>query len=553
MTVLEQIPVIDIFAGPGGLGEGFSAFHNTGIYPFKIALSVEKEATAHETLRLRSFFRQFPQNMAPELYYDVLRREISLNELPGRLKAESDELFIKWQAAEVEAMQAELGNEDTQTEVNRRIANALGEKGKHWVLIGGPPCQAYSIVGRVRNKGKLISLPGGNDYKEYKIEEDLRSTLYLQYLRIIAEHRPSIFVMENVKGILSATLQNERIFDRILADLVSPLTSLSMDGEPLRYRIVPIVDSPKRGFDGNRNPTDFVVPCEKYGVPQQRHRVILIGIREDLGDFDVPYLSPSAAPTVHQTIGALPRLRSGLSRKRQGDRYVPLQDSAELWLKTIRDWTDRDGDERRWLRRLAGEASPDVYKSIMATVKSLSVPVAGRGGEFVQLKESPTTASSLKHWLVDERLKGVCNHQSRVHMDSDLARYLFAACHAQEFKNSPKLSQFPADLQPNHANAKNEDLIFDDRFRVQLAGSVATTVTSHLSKDGHYFIHYDPSQCRSMTVREVARLQTFPDNYFFCGPRTAQYVQVGNAVPPWVARQIAECVWQALIKSGKVG
>lgn len=89
-------------------------------------------------------------------------------------------------------------------------------------------------------------------------------------------------------------------------------------------------------------------------------------------------------------------------------------------------------------------------------------------------------------------------------MDSDLARYLFATCHAHVLKESPKLNQFPADLQPNHKNATDKDLIFDDRFRVQLAGSVATTVTSHLSKDGHYFIHYDPSQCRSMTVREVA-------------------------------------------------
>ena len=539
MTKQAPIPVIDIFAGPGGLGEGFSAFSERGFHPFKIALSVEKDAAAHNTLRLRSFFRQFARGKAPDLYYDVLRRKVPLEELPERLKATSDDLSVKWHAANVEAMQAELGAVNHRREISRRIENAIGGKDRQWVLIGGPPCQAYSIVGRVRNRGN----------KKYKIEEDGRSMLYREYLHIIAEHRPSIFVMENVKGMLSATVENQRVFDKILSDLRSPPSATARNGQPLRYRVVPIVKQDRPHGDTMLRPTDFVVTCEKYGVPQQRHRVILVGIREDLADVDVPPLSPSEPPTVQQTIGLLPRLRSGLSRKRYGDRYIPLQDSDELWLATIRDWTIRGGDERRWLKKLAEESTSRVYETVVANVENLRVPCTGRGGEFVPLEKSPLTALSLRDWLVDERLKGVCNHESRVHLDSDLARYLFAACYARVFGESPKLDRFPADLKPNHANAKDIELIFADRFRVQVAGSTATTVTSHLSKDGHYFIHYDPSQCRSMTVREVARLQTFPDNYLFCGSRTAQYVQVGNAVPPWIARQIASSVWYTLMKS----
>jgi DNA (cytosine-5)-methyltransferase 1 len=129
-------------------------------------------------------------------------------------------------------------------------------------------------------------------------------------------------------------------------------------------------------------------------------------------------------------------------------------------------------------------------------------------------------------------------------MESDLARYAFATAFSEVTGRSPNASDFPPQLAPAHANWTTGK--FADRFRVQCWGGPATTITSHISKDGHYFIHPDTLQCRSLTVREAARLQTFPDNYFFEGNRTQQFVQVGNAVPPLLACKIAAAVHRIL-------
>jgi DNA (cytosine-5)-methyltransferase 1 len=129
-------------------------------------------------------------------------------------------------------------------------------------------------------------------------------------------------------------------------------------------------------------------------------------------------------------------------------------------------------------------------------------------------------------------------------MESDLGRYMFCAAFAAARKRSPSSEDFPWQLAPEHHSWGTG--AFADRFRVQVRAKPSSTVTSHLSKDGHAFIHWDPRQCRSLTVREAARLQSFPDDYLFVGNRTQQYVQVGNAVPPLVARQIANVVWSVL-------
>jgi DNA (cytosine-5)-methyltransferase 1 len=148
---------------------------------------------------------------------------------------------------------------------------------------------------------------------------------------------------------------------------------------------------------------------------------------------------------------------------------------------------------------------------------------------------------NLANWFFDDKLgEFVTNHESRGHIRADLHRYLFSASFAQVHGVAPKADQFPKALWPKHKSFETGR--FADRFRVQLARKPGATVTCHISKDGHYYIHYDPTQCRSLTVREAARIQTFPDNYFFAGNRTQQYVQVGNAVPPFLASQLASTV-----------
>jgi len=208
-----MVRVVDIFAGPGGLAEGFSAFRTCGgLLPFGVVLSIEKDCFAHRTLTLRSFFREFEPGHAPREYYECLRRtDEGEDERVSRL-------FDAWpreaQSAKRKALHAELG-EDDQSMIRQRIGSALNGCGES-VLLGGPPCQAYSVMGRSRNSGN----------PRYRPSEDKRQRLYVEYLQVLADHHPAIFIMENVKGLLSATLENQRIFERLLEDLRSPCDAI---------------------------------------------------------------------------------------------------------------------------------------------------------------------------------------------------------------------------------------------------------------------------------------------------------------------------------------
>ncbi|MDQ1559121.1 MAG: (cytosine-5)-methyltransferase 1 [Pyrinomonadaceae bacterium] len=531
-----SIPVIDLFAGPGGLGEGFSSCRDSsGVSQFHICLSIEKDEVAHQTLLLRAFFRQFPFNSVPPSYYQYLKKEIDIKSLFRQHREEA-------RMARREAWLATLGEEKPNA-VKRRIKLALSKQSKKaWVLIGGPPCQAYSIAGRAR-KTEIRK----NNLEEY--EKDERHYLYREYLRIIADHQPPVFIMENVKGILSSTISGKKIFHQILEDLRQPRAAINSYNKELyrrkkkrpAYNIFPLVKKQDylAGFEPY-DPSDYIIAAERFGVPQARHRVILLGIRADLM-VKPKHLEPKPFVTVKEVISNLPKLRSAVSKE---------ADSESSWITTLQEAIGSD-----WLERSIKTKDKRLWSEVVSTVKHISTQSLNTGFEYVEgelcLECYP---GSLRDWYHDNLLDGVCNHSARSHMKSDLHRYLFASCYAKITGRSPELRDFPENLLPDHENVKDalKGSFFSDRFRVQLPNKPALTVTSHISKDGHYYIHPDPTQCRSMTVREAARLQTFPDNYFFEGPRTAQYHQVGNAVPPLLARQIAAVVYDIFQQSDLV-
>ena len=507
----EVYHVIDLFAGPGGLAEGFCASRDdNGKRRFRIALSVEKEVSAHRTLQLRAFLRQFATGF-PDEYYNWINK--------GGDQPNWGDLYPEqWLAAMNEAQCLELGTDKARDSLDQRLSELRKLAGDRTIVIGGPPCQAYSLAGRSRNKGK----------DDYKPEEDDRHFLYQEYIRILDEVNPAAFVMENVKGLVSSSVNGQRVADRILADLRSA-------GSRGGYLLLPV--TLQRSLLGDEiEPVmrDFIVRAEDHGVPQARHRIIILGIRKDLATADPSgelVLSEYPEADVKHVLRGMPRLRSGISR------------SPDTW----DDWSTIVADALERTAKVSSASDPILAK------KSRN-----RLGAFLNknrvLERADTGPSSLPDscpgdlsaWLGDPLIDRLPNHDARSHMESDLFRYAYASVFALAHGRSPKAADFPDELAPDHQNWTSGS--FSDRFRVQLWSRPSTTVTSHISKDGHYFIHPDPLQCRSLTVREAARLQTFPDNYIFLGNRTQQYVQVGNAVPPFLARNIADSVWNVLEK-----
>lgn len=545
----KPIHMVDLFAGPGGLGEGFSSIRqHDGSRQFKTLVSVEKDPAAHRTLTLRAFYRLLQDSgIGMSAYYDYLQG----GQHPSLAMPQL------WERAQAEALCLELGSKDGNMALEDRLREELADC-NDWVLIGGPPCQAYSVVGRVRNRGK----------KNYRPEEDDRHFLYREYLDVIAKFRPAVFVMENVKGLLTSRVGKERIFGQILEDLSDPTTATGHEGtrgsvsRADGYTIFSLknaqVHFPRtKGLFGTPDPLEegeynsFVVKSEDHGIPQARHRVILVGVRNDLfanvgplgmaSSLQMPKVDDERKLTAARVLDELPALRSGLSRHdSDGAWYATIKRVAARVAKELLNHHDNHltCDERGRIAEELLEISKAPREGLNRRHTPLPVPrPIGPTTEIDKWYHGSQCPNTNGLWY---------NHEARSHMEDDLARYLYCATFAKVMGRSPIGSKeiYLDSLAPLHANWKSGK--FADRFKVVLEDKPSKTITSHISKDGHYYIHYDPRQCRALTVREAARIQTFPDDYYFEGNRTEQYVQVGNAVPPLLARQIAEKVAQVL-------
>lgn len=504
--------IVDLFAGPGGLGEGFASFEINGNTPFHIGISIEKEASAHRTLRLRAFLRAHlsRHGALPEAF---VKFHAGLTDEPDWSEVNA----AAWAEATAEARCLELGSDAAAVAIDEAISR-LRRTFDDTILIGGPPCQAYSLVGRARSRGKADYVP----------EEDHRHYLFREYIRVLDRLRPAAFVMENVKGMLSSTVESRLVFEMLMEDLALLGTGHSPHYE---LRAIRISDG-KAILQEAAQPSDFIVRTEDFGIPQRRHRVIIVGVRSDLA-IHVAGASISVSDTtrtVEETIGDMPPLRSGISRG---------WDDTAAWLSEV------TAAAKGLARIYKGDCT--LREAFSSVAKRMKEDAPGLRAASRLPEDYGTSNDELLRWLERPELHAVAQHETRGHMASDLGRYLFAAVFGTVRGYSPKAADFPLALSPDHRNWHSG--AFNDRFRVQLANEASSTITSHISKDGHYFIHPDPIQCRSLTVREAARLQTFPDDYLFLGNRTQQYVQVGNAVPPFLARQIAALIHTSLTKA----
>ncbi len=442
--------VIDLFAGCGGLSEGFI---QAG---FEVIAQVEMEKWACETLHTRHIYHALKRIGKDHFYHKYLRGEITkeylLNKFPEIAKFVSSGVI-----------QSEFGKTKSK-EILKIIEMTMKYHGvsKLSVVIGGPPCQPYSLAGRARDPDRM--------------KNDERHFLYEHYLKILEHLRPDFFVFENVPGLITAESKGGEIFLKILDDFRNISTP---------YEIAPSFD------EYYENPREYLLDSSKYGVPQKRKRVIFVGYRKSLlrqnknvQDVFKNILTAEkpryAGYTVTDAVGDMPPLKPG--------------EGNDCWF---------------------GEYDGDSITPYQQKMRQCS--------------------------------QGIINYKARTHMEGDLKRYKFFIEHHKNGNGAATLKDLISerpDLIPDHNNLDE----FIDRFKVQWWHQPASTIMSHICKDGHYYIHPDLSQCRSFTVRESARCQSFPDNYLFEGPRTEQFRQVGNAVPPMLAKVIATSILRELNK-----
>lgn len=482
-----MIPVVDLFAGAGGLTEGFASLVDSeGVPVFQPVMSVEKDPDACETLRLRAFLSRIA-NKEPGLPWEY--EQFLRDRDPRALDCLKKRFPIAWDGARCEVVEAELGDVDPVLIEEARMRVKAASPSGVWVLAGGPPCQAYSTAGRSRRRN------------DPSYAGDPRLRLYESFMKFVRMLRPPVVVFENVVGILSAKVDGESVFARIIRDFMWA-----------GYSVRSVVDPCPEG------PRDYIVESEKFGIPQARHRVILLAVRRGRG-LHPGVVRERASSTVRDAFVGLAKLH-GVVSDPQG---VPLPRFDE-WQGLV----------------------PESIAKIARPIGYLPYAI------FSEVDEIWRGQGKLSGWYRGKLggSKALEGHAARTIRAEDMERYVFCAAFAQVKGRSPRLEEMPRCLWPKHANLDDVDgdsrPAFNDRYYVQAWGKPSSTVTAHISKSGHHFIHPDPRQHRSLTLREAARLQTFPDDFIFMGTKTAQFRQVGNAVPPLLAQQIAQVVAKTL-------
>lgn len=394
--VKKKYTFIDLFAGCGGLSEGF---YRQG---FEALAHVEINHWACESLRARMHYYGYKNIENEVIEYDI-----------------------------------------TADDIVEKLDNAV--KGRTVdIIIGGPPCQAYSTAGRVRDGKKMAS--------------DARNYLFESYVRILEHYKPKFFVFENVTGLLSARVNGDLIFPKVLEALGH------------NYRVI-------------GDPDILVHNTADYGVPQLRKRVIIMGVRNDI-DKDVLQLYNDVVKTHYNP--ETPEVE-----RKNRERYVDVKAAI--------------GD------------LPPVEPGHDASSSCFDYPC---NNPFLERIGKPGV-----HPLLD--------HVARKHNDLDRERFQVM------IHNHWTFGQLRREMpQYEHAHAR----AFDNSYVVQWWDLPSKTILAHIHKDGFQFIHPDEVQKRTFTVREAARIQSFPDDFEFKGSRGEKYKQIGNAVPPLFAEALAKSI-----------
>ncbi len=407
---------LDLFAGAGGLSEGFL---RAGFEPIA---HIELDINACKTLRTRSIYHYLKQN---DMMYLYRKYQKTYNKSDDVRDKEMEKLLSHIPQGKLEPIMNIGISEKTLPYIFDEIDTRLKSIENEGIdlIIGGPPCQAYSLVGRARDENSM--------------EDDPRNYLYKLYIRFLTKYQPKAFVFENVPGILTAFKGN--LFKNLQAYM---------------KRVGYNIEARK-------------IDARDFGVLQSRKRIIIIGWRKDL-EFLYPTLEISNIDyTVNDILNDLPKICAG-------EVYTKFNYKCE----------------------------PNKY-------------------------------------LLDTKLRNeddiITHHIARPHNERDLEIYKIVVNKWNNEKTRIKYTDLPESLR-THNNLSS----FLDRFKI-VAGDekYSHTVVAHISKDGHHYIHPDIIQNRSITVREAARIQSFPDDYFFEGSRTSNFVQIGNAVPPLMAEEIA--------------